>query len=257
MENSKTLIVIVSVSLFVAAVLGLGLVLFYPREEPQVAQPGEEARARDDFDAIEYLRDEGDQRPSLDVDEDADDRDEEEDDVVIVYGESVEERGRDRREADEVDGADDSREESPPAERSAPQEETEEAEAEGEPEESAPQPEPAPEEPEEQEESATPARAAPQSEAETRTVEVTEYWIQVVATTSRDRIDRARERLSEHQLKGRVTTKNVEGKTFYRLRVGPYTNKEEAGKFLDWVNDIEGFGESYISEEYSTRTVSG
>ena len=88
-------------------------------------------------------------------------------------------------------------------------------------------------------------------------MQVTEYWIQVIATTSRDRVEMARGRLREHELSGRVTTKVVDGRTFYRLRVGPYTNKNEAAKFLDWVNDIEGFADSYISEEYSTRTVQG
>jgi cell division septation protein DedD len=86
---------------------------------------------------------------------------------------------------------------------------------------------------------------------------VTEYWIQVIATTSPDRVEMARERLREHQLSGRITTRVVDGRTFYRLRVGPYTDKREATKFLDWVNDIDGFEDSYISEEYSMRTVSG
>lgn len=250
MESSKTLIVIVSVSLFVAAVLGLGLVLFYPGEDPQVARPGEQAAARDDFDAIEYLRDGDAQRPSFEKEEDSGDG-EEEDEVVIVYGESVEERGRDGR--DEVDVAE-PRDESAATEPGGAQEREQPPERVREPEKPAPQPEA---QPEEQKDSVTPARAAPRPEAETRTVEVTEYWIQVIATKSRDRIDRARDRLGEQQLKGRVTTTNVDGETFYRLRVGPYTNKNEADKFLNWVNDIEGFGDSYISEEYSTRTISG
>ena len=126
-----------------------------------------------------------------------------------------------------------------------------------------PRPQPQPElqqpEPEAETRAARPARAAPQRapEPEVREVEVTEYWIQVIATTSRDRVEMARRRLSEHELSGRITTTVVDGRTFYRLRVGPYTNKGEASKFLDWVNDIDGFEESYISEEYNTRTVRG
>ena len=243
MENSKTLIVIVSVSLFVAAVLGLGLVLFYPREAPQVAGGGAQPGSAGSFDAIEYLRDPDAERPSLETTEE-DEETGEDGDVVIVYGEAVEERPDEERAAEEGRVTEPERAgeaDTAPAER-APAAEAER------PAERAPEPE-----------TVQPARTAPRRapQAPTREVQVTEYWIQVIATTSRDRVDMARERLREHELSGRITTKVVDGRTFYRLRVGPYTNKNEAAKFLDWVNDIEGFADSYISEEYSTRTVQG
>jgi len=238
MEHSKVLIVIVSVSLFVAAVLGLGLVLFYPREAPQIAGTGGQTGSSGGFDAIEYLREPDAEAPALETEEE----DADEEDVVIVYGETMEERPD--AEAEQRPAAD--------AER-APREQPE------------PQPQPQPErqqpgpEPEAETRAARPARAAPQRapEPEVREVQVTEYWIQVIATTSRDRVEMARRRLGEHELSGRITTTVVDGRTFYRLRVGPYTNKGEASKFLDWVNDIDGFEESYISEEYNTRTVRG
>jgi DedD protein len=243
MENSKTLIVIVSVSLFVAAVLGLGLVLFYPREAPQVAGGGVHSGSAGGFDAIEYLRDPDAERPSLETTEE-DEGTEEDGDVVIVYGETVEERPDEERAAEEGRGTAPERAgeaETAPAERAPAAEAERSAER-------VPEPE-----------TVQPARTAPRRAPEppTREVQVTEYWIQVIATTSRDRVHMARQRLREHELSGRITTKVVDGRTFYRLRVGPYTNKNEAAKFLDWVNDIEGFADSYISEEYSTRTVQG
>ena len=243
MENSKTLIVIVSVSLFVAAVLGLGLVLFYPREAPQVAGGGVQSGSAGSFDAIEYLRDPDAERPSLET-TDEDEESGDDGDVVIVYGETVEERPDEERAAEEGRGT---APEGAGEAETAPAERAPAAEAER-PAERAPEPE-----------TVQPARTAPRRAPEppTREVQVTEYWIQVIATTSRDRVDMARERLREHELSGRITTKVVDGRTFYRLRVGPYTNKNEAAKFLDWVNDIEGFADSYISEEYSTRTVQG
>lgn len=255
MENSKTLIVIVSVSLFVAAVLGLGLVLFYPRETPEVTGAGGQTGAADSFDPIEYLRDPEAEEPSLETEEETDAEAGEDDDVVIVYGETMEERP-----AEEPD------EEAPAAEAQRPSEEAPARSAEPEAPSAAEEPQAdqgraarpeTPSEPEARE--ATPAGAPPQRapEPEPRRVTVTEYWIQVIATTSRDRVETARKRLTQHKLSGRITTKNVEGETFYRLRVGPYTEKREAEKFLDWVNDIEGFEESYISEEYSVRTVRG
>jgi cell division protein FtsN len=245
MENSKTLIVIVSVSLFVAAVLGLGLVLFYPREAPQVAGTDGQSGSAGGFDAIEYLRDPDAEEPSLEVEEEDTEGDE---DVVIVYGESLEERpDGDGEQTDEADVAVEEQQAREPTDEPRPRPEQETVE---------PEPEPAPQP---REPAVEPARAAPRRapEPEPRRVRVTEYWIQVIATTSPDRVEMARERLREHQLSGRITTTVANGRTFYRLRIGPYTNKSEAAKFLDWVNDIEGFEDSYISEAYSMRTVNG
>jgi hypothetical protein len=78
----------------------------------------------------------------------------------------------------------------------------------------------------------------------------------VIASPSRDRVDQARVTLSEYSLGGRITTREVDGTMYYRLRVGPYGTSEEADKFLEWIRDIPGFTEAYISEEYPLRTVS-
>lgn len=240
MENSKTLIVIVSVSLFVAAVLGLGLVLFYPREAPQVAGTAGQSGSAGGFDAIEYLRDPDAEEPTLEAEEDTG----EDEDVVIVYGETVEER------PEEGDVAVEEPTRQPGETQQAPERSPERR--------AEPAPaEPTPAEPERAEPARAAPRRAPEPQPEPRRVQVTEYWIQVIATTSPDRVQMARERLREHQLSGRITTRVVDGRTFYRLRVGPYTDKREATKFLDWVNDIDGFEDSYISEEYSMRTVQG
>jgi cell division protein FtsN len=93
----------------------------------------------------------------------------------------------------------------------------------------------------------------PDSEPEYR--RVTEYWIQVISSPSRDRVEQAKERLEAQELGGRITSKFINGETYYRLRVGPYGNKAEAAKFLQWISEIEGFGESYISEEYPLKRV--
>ncbi|MFW6387745.1 MAG: SPOR domain-containing protein, partial [bacterium] len=33
----------------------------------------------------------------------------------------------------------------------------------------------------------------------------------------------------------------------YRVRVGPYDNRNEAQKFLSWIQELEGFEQSYVS----------
>ena len=92
---------------------------------------------------------------------------------------------------------------------------------------------------------------------EPRRVRVTEYWIQLIASPNRDRVEQAHGMLADYSLGGRVTTRDVDGELYYRLRVGPYDNHDEAEKFLTWIRDIDAFQGAYISEEYPLRTVNG
>jgi cell division septation protein DedD len=87
-------------------------------------------------------------------------------------------------------------------------------------------------------------------------VRVTEYWIQLIASPSRDRVHQAETRLADHNLGGRVTTRDVNGELFYRLRIGPYTSRSEAEGFLETIRRVDGFEGAFISEEYPLRTVS-
>ena len=80
---------------------------------------------------------------------------------------------------------------------------------------------------------------------------VTEYWIQLISSPSRDTIDIAQERLlREYALGVRVTSRVIDETTFYRLRVGPYIEYDESVRFRDLIRRIDGFDEAYISEEY-------
>ncbi|NBC29603.1 MAG: hypothetical protein GVY29_06385 [Spirochaetes bacterium] len=232
MEQHRTLLIIVSVTLFAAIVIGVGLALLYPRAQ-EAADPSMAAGDRTPFDPIEYIRTPQEEEPEFEVPEKSKD-----DDLIIVYGDKSEEE-----EGDEDKGA-------VPETTKAP-EDTAKPDT---PEESAPKPEtrkPAT--------SLGPQRApkedepAPAPEPEYR--RVTEYWIQVISSPSRDRVEQAKERLEGQELGGRITSKLIDGQTYYRLRVGPYSNKNEAEKFLGWISDIEGFAESYISEEYPLKRV--
>lgn len=80
--------------------------------------------------------------------------------------------------------------------------------------------------------------------------QLTEYWIQVISSPSRDRVEQVYEELKSHGLGGRITTKLIDTTTYYRLRFGPYSAKPEAEKFLAWIRAIPEFSESYISLEY-------
>lgn len=99
-----------------------------------------------------------------------------------------------------------------------------------------------------------PATAAAATTRSTAPVRVTEYWIQLIASPSRDRVEQANVRLSDVNLSGRVTTRQVDDTLYYRLRVGPYSSQDEAEKFLEWIGELDGFESAYISEEYPLRS---
>ena len=234
MEQHRTLLIIVSVTLFAAIVIGVGLALLYPRAQ-EAADPSIAASDRKPFDPIEYIRTPQEEEPEFQVPDTSKD-----DDLIIVYGDKSEED-----EGDEGKGA--------VSETTKVPEDTSKPE---------PREEPAPKPDTETRKPATslgPQRApkedepAPAPEPEYR--RVTEYWIQVISSPSRDRVEQAKERLENQELGGRITSKVIDGQTYYRLRVGPYSNKNEAQKFLGWISDIEGFAESYISEEYPLKRV--
>lgn len=252
MEQQKVLIIIISAALFMAAVLGVGLALFYPD-----GSRGDVAASARDFDPIEYAR------PPARAEE------EPEEESVIVYGGDQEERESEGESEERVILlTEEPSSERPAEERRSREEPTEEetavtsrpARESGGRQEPSPEPsrvaEAPPAEKPSPNRSATQAsyRAAP--EPEPRRIRVTEHWIQLISSPNKERVDLVRERLREdYSLGVRLTTKEVDDATYYRLRLGPYDDRGEAEKFLSWIREIEGFSEAYISEEYPLRTV--
>jgi cell division protein FtsN len=86
-----------------------------------------------------------------------------------------------------------------------------------------------------------------------REVTVSEYWIQAGSYTSSSRAQEIASVLEEQGLVSKITTRTLSGKTYYRVRIGPYMSKEEAQKFLEWVKAVKGFESSYISMVYAKR----
>ena len=75
-----------------------------------------------------------------------------------------------------------------------------------------------------------------------------EFWVQVGSFASRTRATALGQRLSDHGIVSRVTTRSTDTDVFFRVRVGPYGSRAEAEKFLAWVQQVEGLAGSYISE---------
>ena len=60
--------------------------------------------------------------------------------------------------------------------------------------------------------------------------------------------------LGELGLAGRVFSFSQARDTYFRVRIGPYSNKQEAEKFLAIVRKIQGLEASYISQVSGSRS---
>lgn len=74
-----------------------------------------------------------------------------------------------------------------------------------------------------------------------------DYWIQTGSYKSQSRAEELVALLESKGLGSRVFSHAAKGDTFYRVRVGPYSNKGEADKFLALVKQVQGLESSYIS----------
>jgi len=99
------------------------------------------------------------------------------------------------------------------------------------------------------------AKPAAKPAARPKSMSVTEYWIQAGSFSSASRADEVSRRLEERGLATRTITRDLNGKTHFRLRVGPYPSKAEAEKFLGWIRELKGFEASYISMVASRRSM--
>lgn len=78
-----------------------------------------------------------------------------------------------------------------------------------------------------------------------------EYWIQAAAFSSRSRADDLQRDLAAKGLSTLITMKDIDGVTWYRVRVGPYRSESEAKGWLDRIKAMAGCSEAYVSRQTS------
>ncbi len=99
-------------------------------------------------------------------------------------------------------------------------------------------------------------KPSPQKPVPARTVRGVDYWIQTGSYRSQTKAEDLARLLGDKGISARVFSYTVSGGDMYfRVRIGPYGNKNEAGKFLAIVKQIEGLESSYISSVAGTRTI--
>ncbi len=88
----------------------------------------------------------------------------------------------------------------------------------------------------------------------TAPVTVSEYWIQAAAFTSRSRADDLQRELASKGLSTLITVKDLDGISWYRVRIGPYQSETEAKGWLKQIQVISGCGEAYVSKQTVQRS---
>lgn len=264
MEQRRVLLIIVSVTIILAAIVGVGIWLFYPRGE---AEPDQltEADGGLEWEPLDYLR--GDEEmPGLEPEAD---EPEEDDEFVVTYGvaedqdqpagtgegfvtetprpdETAMREDADRPAPADEPSPDDRATEPTAAEPAAPESTV------AEPVERAGEPQPVETAARQAAPTARPSAkpAPPDDELADRA-----YWVQVISSPNRDTVEMAQQTLREHQLGSRILTKEIGGTLYFRLRLGPFAVREEAEKFLGWVIGIDGFADSMIFVDYTTAVL--
>jgi DedD protein len=79
-------------------------------------------------------------------------------------------------------------------------------------------------------------------------VKVAEYWIQAASFLSRGKADELKQSLAEKGIAALIVVKDIQGKSYYRVRVGPYSAQAEAEGWLTRLKALAGCGEAYVSK---------
>ena len=79
------------------------------------------------------------------------------------------------------------------------------------------------------------------------------YWIQTGAFSTKIRAEGVKESLADKGITSIIDNRDIDGKTWYRVRVGPYTTETEAKYWLTLVQAIEGFGDSQVRQSQVLR----
>jgi DedD protein len=76
-----------------------------------------------------------------------------------------------------------------------------------------------------------------------------DYWVQTGAFSAKVRAEGAKETLADKGITSIIDDREVDGKTWYRVRVGPYTSETEARYWLALVQSIDGFDGSQVRSD--------
>lgn len=264
MEQRKVLLIVASVSVVLAVTIGVGLWLFYPRDD---SVPVADARRTGglEWEPLDFLQGLSD-RPGLD--RVADDSVRRDDTFEVTYGVTVgppARPGTTRAPEDGPAAPTDTRRVAVEAVPVVPRVDPTPS--------PAPAPAPAPTAAPAPQPAATRQPATTAAAARTPSVVAAPapapravpapaprtapqaYWVQVISSPNLDTAEQAQRTLAERQLGTRIMTREINGTIYYRLRLGPFAVRTEAEKFLDWVLELRQFADAMIFVDFTTPVV--
>jgi DedD protein len=102
------------------------------------------------------------------------------------------------------------------------------------------------------------AKAAPAAQTQakpvsTQTKVYNDYWVQTGAFSTMARAEVVKNTLSSKGITSIIENREVEGKSVFRVRVGPYTSQNEANYWLSLIKSINGFEDSQVRQSQSLR----
>jgi len=80
-----------------------------------------------------------------------------------------------------------------------------------------------------------------------------DFWVQTGAFSTVTKAEVVKETLSSKGITSIIENGNVDGQTLFRVRVGPYTSKNEADYWLSLIKSMNGFEESQVRQTQSRR----
>jgi len=90
------------------------------------------------------------------------------------------------------------------------------------------------------------AKSVPKSVAKPTDKTYNSYWVQTGAFSTKIRAEGAKDSLASKGITSIIDNRDIDGKTWYRVRVGPYMSETEANYWLALVKTIDGFGDSQV-----------
>jgi DedD protein len=79
------------------------------------------------------------------------------------------------------------------------------------------------------------------------------YWVQTGSFSTQNKAEGVKEILASKGITSIVENRNVDGKIFYRVRLGPYTSPREADYWLALIKTINGFEDSQVWKSQSRQ----
>lgn len=76
------------------------------------------------------------------------------------------------------------------------------------------------------------------------------FYIQAGSFSTLANAERAQQMLADNDIRSIIETRNINGKTWYRVLVGAYASKDEANRFKPTVQAVKGFENAMIREYY-------